>query len=211
MARSRWAALAAVATITLAACSGGGEKSAADGVVGDPNSGAGSAKVARNFQDLSKTLDLAVPEGYLLQPDNIGDTGPTDLEKAVRDDGGDDARGVLTRTRFVRGYQRMWTSPPDDEIASYVYQFADEAGATEYTQRLVADASAPMPDVTIGTFTVPAIAGATGVIASDPAFGSSSVLFVKGPYSVQVIVTAKTPAGLESLVTAVAEEQYSRL
>ena len=212
MARSRWAALAVLATLTLAACTEGGDKSAAEGGrVDDPNASAASATVARTFEDLAEALDIAVPEGYMLQPDEVGDTGPSDLEKAVRDDGGDDARDVLTRTGFLRGYQRMWKGSESDEIVSYVYQFANHAGATEYTQRVTGVAAAAAPGVTIDTFTVPGIDGAVGVNATAAASATSSVIFVKGPYSVEVVVTDSSPTGLEALVTALAEEQYSRL
>jgi hypothetical protein len=147
----------------------------------------------------------------MLQPDQVGDTGPSDLEKAIDDDGEDDARDVLTRTHFLRGYQRMWSRSEDDEMIAYVYQFADHAGAVEYTNRLTADAGAQTPGVSIGAFTVPGIDGAVGVNGSDPTFATSSVTFVKGPYSVQMVVNGATPTGLQSLATALAEEQHSRL
>lgn len=207
------ATIAVLATLTLAACTGGGGtgKSESDGQVDDPAAEAQSTDAARNMRELSELLEISVPEGYMLQPDEVGDTGPSDLEKAVADDGGDDARDVLTRTRFVRGYQRMWSASEDDEIISYVYQFADNAGAVEYTDRLTADSGAPTEGGPIGTFSVPTIAGSIGVNRSDPGFATSSVTFVKGPYSVQVVVNGSSPAGLESLVTALAEEQHALL
>ena len=207
MIRHRWAALAVLATMTLAACSGGGNGSA-DGRVDDPNATASS--VAENMKDLEEALDLAVPDGFVRQPDAVGDTGPSDLEKAIRDDGGDDARDILTKSRFVQGYQRMWTRS-GDEIVSYVYQFADTAGAVEYTNRLNSDSLAPTEGVSISPFDVPDITGAVGVNTSEPTLASSSVTFVKGPYSVEIVVSGPTPTGLEALVTALAEEQYSRL
>ncbi|MEW6476216.1 MAG: hypothetical protein AB1679_28490 [Actinomycetota bacterium] len=188
--RFRWAALAVLATVTLAGCTSGGDGKSTE---------------------LGEALKISVPEGYLLQPDEVGDTGPSDLEKAVRDDGEDDARDVLTRTRFVRGYQRMWSRSDDDEIIAYVYQFADHAGAVEYTNRLTADAGAQTAGVTIERFTVPSIAGSIGVNGWDATFATSTVTFVKGPYSVQMVVNGSSPTGLQSLVTALAEEQYSRL
>jgi hypothetical protein len=212
--RPRWAALAVLATLPLAACSGGGqEKSTAEGQVETTatTTKAPSVKVAKNLDGLAKALDISVPDGYMLQPDQVGDTGPSDIDKASHDDGGNDAHDVLTRTRFVRGYQRMWSRSETDDFVVYLYQFADHAGAVEYTNRLTADATAPTPGVTLGTFTVPEINGAVGVNASDSTSANSSVTFVKGPYSVQIVVTGATPTGLRSLATALAEEQYSRL
>jgi len=76
---------------------------------------------------------------------------------------------------------------------------------------VTADAGAQTTGVTITTFTVPDISGAVGVNGSDPSFATSTVTFVKGPYSVQVVVNATKTDGLQSLVMSLAEEQYSRL
>ena len=212
--RSRLAALAVLATLTLAGCTGGGKgkSSTAEGQIDNqPTVETQSTTVAKSMEDLAKALHISVPEGYMLQPDEVGDTGPSDLEKAIRDDGEDDAREILTKTRFVRGYQRMWSRSEDDEIVSYVYQFADHAGAVEYTNRLTADAGAQTDGVTIDKFSVDSITGSVGVNGSDPNFATSSVTFVKGPYSVQIVVTDTTLTGIQPLASALAEEQYSRL
>ena len=212
--RPRWAVLALLVTLPLAACSGDGDKkkSTAEGQVeSSTTTREPSVKVAKSYDELAKVISIPVPDGYMLQPDQVGDTGPSDLEKASRDDGRDDAKDFLTRTRFVRGYQRMWSRSESDDFVVYLYQFADHSGAVEYTNRLAADATTAAPGVTIGQFTVPGISGAVGVNASGPAFATSSVTFVKGPYSIQVVVNGSTPTGLQPLATAVAEEQYSRL
>jgi len=202
--RPRWVALAVLATLPLAACGGAAKKSTAEGQVG-------TVKLAKNSDDLAKALNIAAPDGYMLQPDQVGDTGPSDIVKASKDDGGSDASEFLTRTGFLRGYQRMWSRSESDDFIIYLYQFATPAGAAEYTNRVTADATTPAPDVTLGQFPVTEISGAVGVNATAKAFANSSVTFVKGPYSVQVIVNSTTPVGLQSLATALAEEQYSRL
>lgn len=212
--RSRWAALALLATLPLAACSGsGGETSTAEGQLESTTTTtkAPSVKVAKNYEDLAKALKITAPEGYLLQPDQVGDTGPSDIVKASRDDGGDDASDFLTRTGFQRGYQRMWSRSDSDDFVVYLYQFGSHDGAVEYTNRLTANATTSTSGVAIGRFDVPGISGAVGVNASDPTFATSSVTFVKGPYSVQIVVNGETPTGLQPLATALAEEQYSRL
>lgn len=214
MTRPRWAALAVLATLPFAAaCSGGdGKKSTVEGQVeSSTTTRQPSVKVAKSYNDLAKALNIAAPDGYMLQPDQVGDTGPADMEKASKDDGRDDAREFLTRTRFVRGYQRMWSRSETDDFVVYLYQFADHAGALEYTNRLSADATTQTSGVTIGQFNVPGIGGAVGVNSTDPAFASSSVTFVKGPYSVQVVANGSTLTGLQPLAVALAEEQYSRL
>jgi hypothetical protein len=212
--RPRWALLALLVTLPLsAACRGdGAEKSTAEGQVeSSTTTRKPSVKVAKSSAELAKALDFSAPDGYMLQPDQVGDTGPSDIEKASKDDGGDDAREFLTRTRFVRGYQRMWSRSETDEFVVYLYQFADNAGALEYTNRLTADATTPESGVTIGQYNLPSINAAVGVNASGPTFATSSVTFVKGPYSVEIVVNGSTPTGLQPLATAVAEEQYSRL
>ncbi len=211
--RPRLAVLALLATLPLAAaCSGDGDKtSTAEGQVeSSTTTREPSVKVAKSYDDLAKALNIPVPDGYMRQPDQVGDTGPSDLEKASRDDGRDDARDFLTRTRFVRGYQRMWSRSESDDFVVYLYQFADHAGAVEYTNRLAADATTAASDVTIAPFNVPGISGAVGANAKGPTFATSSVTFVKGPYSIQVVVNGSTPTGLQPLALAVAEEQYSR-
>jgi hypothetical protein len=212
--RPRWAALALLATLPLAACGGGGgKKSTAEGQLESTTTTMKppSVKVAKNYEDLAKALNIAAPEGYLRQPDEVGDTGPSDIVKASRDDGGSDAQDFLARTGFLRGYQRMWSRSTSDDFVIYLYQFGNNAGAVEYTNRLTADATAPTSGVTIGRFDLPAISGAVGVNASDPTFANSTVTFVKGPYSVQIVVNGKRPLGLQPLAIALAEEQYSRL
>jgi hypothetical protein len=212
--RPRWAAIAVLATLPLAACGGGsdGEPSTAEGQVETSTTfKAPSVKVAKTYEDLAKAIDITAPESYLVQPDEVGDTGPTDIAKASRDDGGNDAQDFLARTGFLRGYQRMWRRSADDDFAVYLYQFGNNAGAVEYTNRLTTEATTAPSGVTIERFDVPSISGAVGVNASDPTFGSSSVTFVKGPYSVQIVVNGKKLTGLQPLATALAEEQYSRL
>jgi hypothetical protein len=211
--RPRWAALAVLATLPLAACSGGGgNKSTAEGQVETSTTvKAPTVKLAKNIDDLAKATKISAPDGYMLQPDQVGDTGPSDIVKAAKDDGGADAQDFLARTGFLRGYQRMWSRSASDDFVIYVYQFGNPAGAAEYTKRLTADATAPTADVTLEQFRLPDVSTAVGVNATGKDFATSSVTFVKGPYSVQVVVNGKTLTGLEPLSTALAEEEYSRL
>ena len=214
MTRPRWASLALLVALALGACGGGndGGPSSAEGQVETSTTvKAPSVKIAKTYEDLAKALDIEAPEGYLVQPHEVGDTGPTDVAKASRDDGGNDAQDFLARTGFLRGYQRQWMRTAGDDFVVYLYQFANDAGALEYTNRLTIEATTPTAGVTVERFDVPGIGGAVGVNASDPTFASSSVTFVKGPYSVQVNVNAKKLTALQSLATAIAEEQYSRL
>jgi hypothetical protein len=65
----------------------------------------------------------------------VGDTGPSDLAKAISDDGEADAEQFLTDGRFRRGYQRLWSNAADERVVVFVYEFCDVAGATGYGER----------------------------------------------------------------------------
>ena len=212
--RPRCAAFAAVASLSLAACGGGAvkEKASAEGQVETSTTvKPPKVKVAKNLDELAKAISISSPEGYLQQPDQVGDTGPSDIVKAAKDDGGPDAQDFLARTGFLRGYQRMWSRSESDDFIIYLYQFGDSAGAAQYTKRLTTEATTPTSDVTLGQFELPDIDGAVGVNATEKTSATSSVTFIKGPYSVQVVVNGASLTGLQSLATALAEEQYSRL
>ena len=70
---------------------------------------------------MAKLLITSVPSGYAQQPDSVGDTGPSDLAKAIRDDGSPDARAVLTQDGFVVGYQRLWRTADKREIIVFLF------------------------------------------------------------------------------------------
>jgi hypothetical protein len=86
-----------------------------------------------SFADLQALIVADVPAGFVEQPDSVGDTGPSDLAKATRDDhGAPHPRRELTRTRFVRGYQRLWLGPQSTQLIVFIYQFSKPAGAVKY-------------------------------------------------------------------------------
>ena len=167
--------------------------------------------VAAGFDDLSRLLLSAVPADYKVQPNDVGDTGPSDLEKAVSDDGSDDARAVLTKDGFIRGYQRLWSRTDDEEVIAFLYQFNDHAGALDYAKRTTDDLAQGENGVTLTPFAVPGIEGAVGMTGHDPTSASSVVGFAKGPYVVQLVVNGKAPVGLSDLVRTLASDQSGRL
>jgi hypothetical protein len=124
--------------------------------------------------DLGALMPTTVPSGFTLQPDDVGDTGPSDLEKAVRDDGDAGARVVLTHAGFVRGFQRLWAaSDSEDENILFLYQFRDTAGAREYLDRsraMLGSGGQPAPVA----FAVPQIPTAFGFGQHDRT-GSTAV------------------------------------
>jgi len=163
----------------------------------------GSGTVTPAARSLEARLISAVPAGYLRQPDSVGDTGPSDLEKAVRDDDSPDARQVLTRDGFLGGYQRLWKKGAN-ELTNFVYQFSSPAGATDYVSRSIAEMRKDGSE-----FPVAGIPGAKGFRHTGAEGTSVGVTFTRGGYATLVLVngTDATPA----FVTSLAQQQYAKL
>jgi hypothetical protein len=170
-----------------------------------------AAKPAANFDDLSRLLLASVPAAYKVQPNDVGDTGPSNFEKAVSDDGGDDARAVLKKAGFVRGYQRLWQMSDDEDVVAFLYQFNDHAGAVDYGKRTTDDMAKGAEGVTLTSFDVPGIEGEVAMSGHNAEYASSVVVFTKGPYLMQLVVEGPTPAGLPDLAKTLAADQFARL
>ncbi|MGH9206022.1 MAG: hypothetical protein ACRD1G_05625, partial [Acidimicrobiales bacterium] len=105
-----------------------------------------------------------LPSGLSIAPDQVGDTGPSNLAKAVHDDVGPNARAVLTQDQFVAGYQRMWRDSPSNQatqVVDFLYQFSGSGGALSYQQRIVTLLSLGSPSPQL--FPVSDIANAIGL------------------------------------------------
>jgi hypothetical protein len=166
--------------------------------------GAGVDATAR----LATLLIADLPAGYIQQPDTVGDTGPSDLAKAARDDGKPDAASALTADGFLAGYQRLWaTSDRNQTIVVYLYDFRTSAGASAYEKRGITDDEND-PESRAVPFPVSSIPGATG-LASAQHPTVALVVFAKGSYVVQVVTS--TPTGSRGLAEQLAGRQYGRL
>jgi hypothetical protein len=146
-----------------------------------------------------------------VQPDSVGDTGPSDFTKAVLDDGSPDAASALTADIFVRGYQRLWMNPAQDQIVVFLYQFHDAAGARAYYRRSVAQLlsmASPRP-VRVSVPGLPA-AFTTGLRTTVDHKTAELALATKGPILMQIICNSSTAAGLHDRLVAVAQGQYRR-
>ena len=117
-----------------------------------------------DFVELEAKLITTVPDGYVAARDDVGDTGPSDFDKAVADEGDNpDAAEQLTAEGFELGYQRMWQTE-DANLVVFLYRFATEGGAEANKQRTGAmmaagidgavPASRPVGDGTTYDFTV---------------------------------------------------------
>jgi hypothetical protein len=212
-AASAFAALLVVFVVVVgAACSSSGsggdssESTVTDGsVIGTtttleaasttPSSaGTTTTTIDPDYAALAKLLPTNVPSGLPLQPDQLADTGATNLAKAIQDDVSNDAAGLLRSAGFVIGYQRAWAdSDAIRQNTLFLYQFKTAAGAAQYAAARasslenenspIADAGAP-----IARFPV-LIPGAIGLHSESTRSSFGAVAFSKGVYSVVALVT----------------------
>lgn len=166
-----------------------------------PGNGQGSGKVTAATTALEPKVLTDVLAGYTREADDVGDTGPSDLEKAIRDDGEDGAREALVN--FVAGYQRLWTKG-DNEIVVFLYQFTSADGASKYAKRWT-DGS----DGSTAEFAVAGIAGAKGFTSTDDEEPGAAIVFTRGVYLVQLVMSGTD--GSEANATRLAKAQFDRL
>jgi hypothetical protein len=156
-----------------------------------------------------------VGPGFLLQPDSIADTGPTDIEKAAADDINPNARRVLQATKFVTGYQRQWTSLGADGQSTndfiFLYEFATPGGAELYAQQWHQTLENTHARVALTSYSPSEIPGSMGLGSSDKTGSTGVVIFSKGNYAVQVIVNGGPSQDQSGPATALAVQQYQRL
>jgi hypothetical protein len=201
---------------------------AGKGTVSSAPAATGS-KAIRTSADLEPLLIRTVPAGFEQQPDDVGDTGPSDLDKAASDDGDDEdnheGRDVLVANGFVAGYQRLWakgvTTGEDgepnvdeaDEIVDFLYCFKTAEGAAAYMQRSVdGNEESVAPEDHVTTFTVSGIPGSKGWVGGSTEDGYGAVvLFTKGGFMVQLVMSGATTADYRGLVSALTRDQYGRL
>ena len=158
---------------------------------------------------LADLFITSLPSGFALQPDSVGDTGPSDLAKAARDDGSAGAAALLTQDGFVAGYQRMWAQQSDGTyVVVFLYRFDNPAGAVSYEQHgvglMTADPSGPKTSVS-----VPGISGATGLTGTVQGRPVDGVDYAKEDYVVQVGMqgTSASPG----VAIQLAQDQFARL
>jgi hypothetical protein len=168
-----------------------------------------------------KLADLILssgPAGYVLQPDDIGDTGPTNLIKATNDDNSADARAALLSAGFDAGYQRLWTSVDDKGVNLnqdylFLYRFKTPEGAQAFMQHWRLGLLDTVGGKAAATsFTPPLIPDAVGVSAISQEQGSTGVvLFTKGIYAVQALVVGAPAVDQSGVASDIAYAQYEQL
>lgn len=208
-------AAAFLAALALSSCSSDSKSDSADPsptVAATPTTVTAAAGAPASDQELEALLVSTVPGGFVQQTDDVGDTGPSDLAKAVRDDPTEDGEQALRDEGFVRGYQRLWLGPADAEIIVFLYQFETPAGAQADFDRTKGFLSADsLPGAT--TFTVDGIPAtqSAGIAASAPTAAAAVVQFHTGVYNVQIVGNGPVLPGLQARVSSIAKDQLARL
>lgn len=161
-----------------------------------------------DFAQLEALLVQEV-EGYELQPNDVGDTGPSDLEKAQRDEGTDEGAEQLVETGFDLGYQKLYVNEDGDEIIIFVYRFASDEGAAAKCKADVERAEEQAPVVEpVEVPGVPTLYAYSGV---DGGYEATAVGFARGPYCVRIIGIGEDRPDVETPAVQVAQQQYELL
>jgi hypothetical protein len=159
-----------------------------------------------------------VPSGYPRQPDDIGQTGPTNLAQAVEIDVSPNARRALLVTGFVTGYQRQWASPDGYTIdQDFLFEFQTPKGAQGYAQHWRDTLVKTNSGSPLQSFTPAFIPGSFGLETKDKTGSTAVVMFAKGVYAVEATVNGGVLAPGDPAVdqsgpaTALGLAQYQRL
>ena len=138
--------------------------------------------------------------------------GPSDLDKAVRDDGGPDAGEELTTDRFLVGYQRLFTTPAKDRfVIIFVYQFADATGANTYIQSAVKRELAPQDGADGHSVLCAGHRRRNGRRRQVQRHPFHEVAFVKGSHGVMVVTNDEHGDTAKPNAVELAAQQYARL
>jgi hypothetical protein len=169
---------------------------------------------------LAALILATAPSAYPRQPDDVGQTGPTNITEAALDDVSPNARRALLVTGFVNGYQRQWTSPDGYTIDQiFLYQFSTPKGAQGYAQHWHDTLlKTNQKGITLLAFT-PAFlpGGALGLQSKDETGSTAVVMFARGTYAVEATVNSgaavvgSPPVDQSGAATALALAQYQRL
>ena len=158
---------------------------------------------------LAALLITTVPAGFVQQSDSVGDTGPSDLAKAARDDGKPDAAAVLTSDGFEAGYQRLWEDSAHTNLIVYLYVFSNPSGTANYEQRSAALLNSQQSGLVTQPFTISGVTGATGVSGTAKGVPVVGVVVQKDNYLVQIAMQG--PNATVATTTAVFQQQLARI
>jgi hypothetical protein len=166
----------------------------------------------RTSAELEARIITKVPAAFVEQPRDAYDTGPSDLAKAIRDDGAPDAGKALRAEGFVRGYQRIWIGPEHAQIIVFIYQFESSSGARQDFARVTRGFDSK-PPAGIHKFSMPGLPKdrALGWAGGDKTGAAALVYFTSGVFNVEINCNGPRLPGLQARATALAETQLRRL
>ncbi len=199
-------------SITTASSATTGAEDSSESSLPADTSGAGRVAETSESRALAKKLVSSI-DGYEIQPDSVGDTGPSDLDKTVDDTGGgNEIRTQLTVDDFVVGYQRYFAkSSGDRDIVVFAYQFGDPAGAKNFVATIIEIALEPKGGVTPKPLSAPDIPDAKGFQQTSDGVMSQTVMYAKGDYVAMVMTNAPEGDSSSSTVLDIAKQQYDLL
>ncbi len=215
--RYRRIARVVVLAATLSACSSSSKPASAP-VTSTTARAPTSRPVPASFAELADRIITRVPSGYVQQPFDVGDTGPSDLAKAARDDGERNATQVFRSEGFVRGYQQLWVDEKQRQIIVFVYQFKTHVGARrDFARTVAAYRLKPPPGTHVQKSTLKGLPAtdSLGVAGSDKTGAAALVFFTTGVFNVEVNANStQANAPLPPLLRlgrSLAQDQLSRL
>ena len=173
---------------------------------------------ARSFQDLGTMVADDAPSRYARVEDHVADTGPVDLEKAVREDiEGAASRDAMTEAGLVRGYSRLWRVGADDleSVRLELFQYRTHAGAVSDVARLdrLVPQLAATHQLSWTTFPVASVPSARGysLVGADGGPTVQVVAFARGQYASAVSVTSADRDAARAAAVGMAEDQRAKL
>lgn len=205
----------AVLLLTFAACGGSGSDTSPSVTTTTvrpvpPTTKKPTEPVAKNGP--AAYILQTVPSGFVLQPAARTDTGPTDFDKAVRDDVSANGETALRNAGFMDGYQRTWTSVGGlDRNTVLLYRFRTPQGAAGYVDHWLAALTAGGSGVTPRVFEPPLVSGGVGVTVDSAGAETAVVVVARGNYAVQVVAEGAAGTNQENAAAALAGAQLARL
>jgi hypothetical protein len=187
---------------------------AAVGACGTDSTGPGARSDAPGeaATDLSARFVTHVPDGFVLQADVAGETGPMDIEAALEDSDDPAAdRAALKDSGFAAGHTRHWRHDVDEfefsELIVVLTLHSRTGGATSYLEHLVRTVGGG--NATAAECRVQAIPRATCQLNTTDAGEGGLVAFARGPYVAAVLMHG--PDATVANLSALARDQYARL
>lgn len=210
-----WSVPALIAILISGCTSSGTPQHSGASATSTQSQSAPKSRYPTSSAGLQALLVHRVPKGFVRKPDSYGDTGPSDLDKAIRDDrGAPDPRAVLTSAGFVRGYQRLWQQRDTAQVIVFIYQFGTRRGATSYERYSVREGERMLAKqhVSAHPFKVTGLpSDAVAVFARVHGRVVAQVECTVGPFALQVAANGPPQTPVRTNASTVAQAQSARL